>query len=113
MRSGPTDAALPGAPPAAPLEVAAVDDAAALPGLAVEWAPLVVEDEPGAVFRSGDWLLPWWNRFSPGKDLRVLTARRGGRLVGTLPAYRARTRLGVRQLRLLGDGIVGSDHLGA
>src|SRR5205807_865537 len=67
---------------------------------------------PGAVFRSPAWLLPWWNRFSVGRELFVLTARSGGRLVGVLPAYRVHGRLGLSTVRLLGDGIVGSDHLG-
>jgi CelD/BcsL family acetyltransferase involved in cellulose biosynthesis len=79
------------------------------------WEELVDERHPGAVFRSPAWLLPWWNAFSaPGdrRDLRLLVARSGARVVGLLPAYRAPTALGGRRLRLLGDGIVGSDYLG-
>ena len=45
------------------------------------------------------------------EELRVLVAHRAGRLVAVLPCYRER-RLGAPRLRLLGDGVVGSDYLG-
>jgi CelD/BcsL family acetyltransferase involved in cellulose biosynthesis len=95
-----------------PLSVEAVADSGALPGLADEWDRLIDARHPGAVFRSAAWLVPWWRAFGADAELRVLAARRGGRLVGALPAYRARSPLGVTRLRLLGDGVVGSDYLG-
>src|SRR5438046_8604900 len=105
----------------APLEVEAVTDEAALPALAAEWEALVDERHPGVVFRSAAWLLPWWNAFSagaparPGRgcplELRILIARRAGRLAGALPCFRAPGRWS-RRLHLLGDNVVGSDYLG-
>src|SRR5438552_3272494 len=109
MRSEPRSAS-PARDPSASIEI--VTDAAALPALAAEWDALAGERHPGAPFRSTAWLLPWWNSFSLGKELRVFIARAGGRAIGLLPAYRERRPLGVRQLRLMGDGIVGSDYLG-
>ena len=85
--------------------------AVCLPALAEAWDRMVDERSPGAVFRSSAWLATWWKHFGEGKDLRVLVVVRGARPIGMLPAYRSPTALGAR-LRLLGDGIVGSDYLG-
>src|SRR5438094_4735191 len=94
------------------ITVERIDDAGRLAAIAGEWDQLLDDDSLGAVFRSAAWLLPWWNHFSSGRELRVYTARLGGRLFGLLPAYRVATALGGRRLRLMGDGIVGSDYLG-
>src|SRR5579871_1592248 len=108
------------AQPAIAVEV--VEDVARLPALAAAWDALLDENEPGAVFRSSAWLVPWWRVFAnganganggDGKRLRVLVASRAGRIVGVLPAYSVATPLGGRRLRLMGDGVVGSDYLGA
>jgi CelD/BcsL family acetyltransferase involved in cellulose biosynthesis len=48
-----------------------------------------------------------------GRQEFVLVARRGGEIVGLLPLYGVSTPLIGRQLRLMGDGVVGSDYLGA
>ncbi len=95
------------------LAVEVVENPSRLPALAAAWDPLVDERAPGAVFRSSAWLVPWWGAFGVGKRLRVLVAHRGGRVVGVLPAYAVPTALGGRRLRLMGDGIAGSDYLGA
>jgi CelD/BcsL family acetyltransferase involved in cellulose biosynthesis len=69
-------------------------------------------EHPGAVFRSPAWWRPWWERFGAAGALASPVATSGRRLLGVLPAWRARGPLGLPTLRLLGDGIVGSDHLG-
>jgi CelD/BcsL family acetyltransferase involved in cellulose biosynthesis len=84
-----------------------------LDALAGDWAPLVDERHPGAPFRTFAWVSSWWNAFSTGKEPAILVARDTGRLAGVLPLYAERTTLGGRRLRFLGDGIVGSDYLGA
>jgi CelD/BcsL family acetyltransferase involved in cellulose biosynthesis len=94
------------------LRVEVITDPTALPALAAAWDLLLDERSPGAVFRSAAWLVPWWEHLGGGRALRLLVARDGDRLAGVLPAYLAATAFGTR-LRLLGDGIVGSDHLGA
>jgi CelD/BcsL family acetyltransferase involved in cellulose biosynthesis len=80
--------------------------------LEAAWSRLVPVDHPGAPFRSFAWLSTWWKTFSTGRDPYVLVARRGGDVVGILPLYRDGGLLGGR-LALMGDGIVGSDYLGA
>jgi CelD/BcsL family acetyltransferase involved in cellulose biosynthesis len=109
MRSEPRSAGL-ARDPSADVEIVA--DADALPALAAEWDALAGERHPGAPFRSTAWLLPWWNTFSVAREPRVFLARSGGSTIGLLPAYRAHRPLGARQLRLMGDGVVGSDYLG-
>jgi CelD/BcsL family acetyltransferase involved in cellulose biosynthesis len=88
-----------------------ISDPAQLPEAAAKWDELTDERAPGAVFRSSAWLLPWWRRFSDGKELSVYAASVGTRLAGVLPAYRAAAPLGGQQLRLMGDGVT-SDYLG-
>lgn len=94
------------------LTVERVTDPARLPTMASAWDELIDEGDPGSVFRSSAWLLPWWRWFSAGKQPCVYVATAGTRLVGVLPAYHAKSPVGSRRLRLLGDGIVTSDYLG-
>jgi CelD/BcsL family acetyltransferase involved in cellulose biosynthesis len=95
----------------APVEVARHDGEPS--ALASEWAALVDPRHPGAAFRSAAWLSTWWKINSPKGEPLVLVARERGRTIGILPLYAERTGLGGRRLRLMGDGIVGSDYLGA
>lgn len=112
MASGSLDTPTPPAPTlSTALLVERVSDAAKLPSLAQAWDQLIDERLPGAVFRSSAWLVPWWRRFSHGKELSVYAATSGGRLIGVLPAYRVRSPLGGQRLRLLGDAVT-SDYLG-
>jgi CelD/BcsL family acetyltransferase involved in cellulose biosynthesis len=85
----------------------------ALEALAPEWAPLVDERHPGAGFRAFAWVAAWWRWAAPPGEPHVLTARANGSLCGILPLYAEPTALGGRRLRLMGDGIVGSDYQGA
>jgi CelD/BcsL family acetyltransferase involved in cellulose biosynthesis len=84
-----------------------------LAGFEGEWAALHDPAHPGAAFRSAAWLTSWWKTTSPKGEPVVLAARDQGRVVGLLPLYAESTGLGGRRLRLMGDGIVGSDYLGA
>jgi CelD/BcsL family acetyltransferase involved in cellulose biosynthesis len=88
-----------------------ITDPAHLPAVAEAWDALIDERAPGAVFRSSAWLLPWWRRFSDGRELSIYAASVGTRLAGVLPAYHARAPLGGQRLRLLGDSVT-SDYLG-
>jgi CelD/BcsL family acetyltransferase involved in cellulose biosynthesis len=81
--------------------------------LAADWSALVDESHPGAPFHTFAWISSWWNAFSTGRESLVLLARDRARVCGVLPLYGERTALGGRRLRLMGDGIVGSDFLGA
>jgi CelD/BcsL family acetyltransferase involved in cellulose biosynthesis len=76
------------------------------------WTALNDPRHPGAAFRSAAWLATWWNSGSANGEPHVLVARQAGEVVGILPLYAEPTALGGRRLRLMGDGIVGSDYLG-
>jgi CelD/BcsL family acetyltransferase involved in cellulose biosynthesis len=80
--------------------------------LAADWARLVERDHPGAPFRSFPWLSTWWKTIAPQAEPHVLVAREGAEVVGLLPLYEERAALGGRRLRLMGDGLIGSDYLG-
>lgn len=97
--------------PAAPLEV--TRHAGDLDALAPAWTELCDPGHPGAAFRSWAWSSAWWKTFSTGREPFVLLAREAGRIVGILPLYAAPTPLGGRRLGFIGEGIVGSDYLGA
>src|SRR5215470_3452946 len=74
-----------------------------------EWTALSNPFHPGAAFRSAAWLAPWWKKNSTEREPYLLMARRGSRAIALLPLYAER---GGRRLRLMGDGVVGSDYLG-
>jgi hypothetical protein len=83
-------------------------------------------------FRSWTWLRTWWRHFGHDGDATLDAERRRGRqlcvllafdgaapdsprpanLAGVLPCYVVRSLTHGAELRLLGDGIVCSDHLG-
>jgi CelD/BcsL family acetyltransferase involved in cellulose biosynthesis len=87
------------------LEVDEVTTSAELDTLAPAWADLW-RRAPGATpFQSPSWLLPWWQEVGNG-ELRVLRARRAGRLAGLLPLY-----LQHDSGKLLPLGISISDYL--
>jgi CelD/BcsL family acetyltransferase involved in cellulose biosynthesis len=81
--------------------------------LAADWDALLDLDEPGAVFRSRAWLGPWWRHLAGNRTAHVLVAREAGRTIGILPLYERTTTFGAPARRFMGDGIVGSDYLGA
>lgn len=83
-----------------------------LSALEARWTGLSDEAHPGAVFRSYPWLSSWWNNFSTGREATILLVIEKDVLLGILPLYSEPIGLGARRLRLMGDGIVGSDYLG-
>jgi CelD/BcsL family acetyltransferase involved in cellulose biosynthesis len=97
---------------AQPAALRVSEHAAPLAALEPDWARLIDIHHPGAAFRSFSWIASWWNETSPSDEPRVFVAHRGNELVGIFPLYAERTPLGGRRLRLMGDGIVGSDWLG-
>jgi CelD/BcsL family acetyltransferase involved in cellulose biosynthesis len=88
------------------LDIEEITSGAALEELAPAWDELW-RRAPGATpFHSPAWLLPWWREIGGG-ELRVLVARRGGRMVGVLPMYLQEEGGG----KLLPLGIAISDYL--
>ncbi len=72
-----------------------------------EWWQLWRVSPTATPFQSPAWLLPWWRAFAPG-ELRVITVRQSGRLVGLAPLYLERGACG---RRLLPVGISLSDYV--
>jgi CelD/BcsL family acetyltransferase involved in cellulose biosynthesis len=96
---------LAGAQAAGGLTVEWRGQADALDALAREWADLVERDPEASLFQTPEWLITWWRHVGAGR-LRVLTVRRGGRLVALVPMAERRERVcGVpaQVLALLGE----------
>lgn len=76
---------------------------AQLRALEPEWKALWERDPQATPFQSPEWLLPWWRQF--GGELRAVTIRQSGRLIGLLPFYiYCDWRSGMRQCLLIGVG---------
>jgi CelD/BcsL family acetyltransferase involved in cellulose biosynthesis len=87
------------------LAIEEVTARASLEALAPDWQDLWSRAPAATPFQSPAWLIPWWNEIGGG-ELRVLTARADGRLVGLLPLYQQH-----ESGKLLPLGIAISDYL--
>ena len=75
-----------------------------------QWRELLDRDPDRHIFATPEWNRLWWEEFGAGKDLFVLTMRRGDELAALVPLYRKHE--GDRKiLRFLG-GIDLTDYLG-
>ena len=83
-----------------------------LAALRAAWGALVDERHPGAASAPPPGC-PVVGRFSAGREPRSSSRARGDALVGLLAALPRAHRARRPRLRLIGDGIVGSDYLGA
>ncbi|HEX4591808.1 MAG TPA: GNAT family N-acetyltransferase [Gemmataceae bacterium] len=92
--------------------VEVIRDAADLDRLRDEWDQLFVASPTAAPPLRREWVQTWWHVYGPeygdrGRGLRILTVRRDGRLIGTLPLYlgrRGRSFLGPRRLGFVSTG---------
>jgi CelD/BcsL family acetyltransferase involved in cellulose biosynthesis len=89
------------------LAVEEVATSAGLEALAPAWHELWHRAPAATPFQSPAWLIPWWREVGRGQ-LRVLSARLDGRLVGLLPMYQQDGSEGAKLLPL---GIAISDYL--
>ena|SRR5438874_4675449 len=91
-------------------------DTASFRGLEKEWQQLHGRCPHATPFNSWEWLFSWWQAYGDARELRLLTWRLGGNLVGVAPLCIAgeKTDLGTscRVARLVGDGSFDSDYLG-
>lgn len=76
-----------------------------------EWRVLLERDPNNHVFSTPEWNRLWWEEFGAGKELLVLTMRRGAETVAIVPLYRKHED-GRKILRFVG-GIDLTDYLGA
>lgn len=75
--------------------------------LEAEWTDLLRRSDTDRVFFTHQWFRCWWEAFGQDRQLFVLCARRGDRLVGVAPLYASRSRfrgLRVRELRFMANG---------
>ncbi len=75
-----------------------------------QWKEVLARDPDRHIFATPEWNRVWWEEFGEGKDLFLLTLRRGAELVGIVPLYRKHEE-GKKLLRFLG-GIDLTDYLG-
>jgi CelD/BcsL family acetyltransferase involved in cellulose biosynthesis len=87
----------------AALEIALVTALADLESLRPEWSHLWQDCPEATPFQSPAWLLAWWRHLGGG-ELRVITLRAAGRLVGMAPLF-LHVWEGQRQLSPLGISI--------
>lgn len=59
---------------------------------------------------SFDWLLAWWHQFGENGHLRVLAVLDGDQLVGALPLYEQKARIGTK-IQYMAADLVASDYL--
>jgi CelD/BcsL family acetyltransferase involved in cellulose biosynthesis len=86
-------------------------DIESLAAIEPEWRLLWDRCPEATPFQHPAWLMPWCRHFAP-RRLSVITLRRGGRLIGLLPAFvRRESPVTPRALALLGEGI--TDYLDA
>jgi CelD/BcsL family acetyltransferase involved in cellulose biosynthesis len=93
------------------LTIANVSDFARL---GEQWDDLCRDSASDNVFLTWDWIETWWETFGPTKELAVVAAYSGDKLVGIAPLYRSRADAGARRraLLLLGCGdAVSPDYL--
>lgn len=97
---------------ASQLEVAVIREPSRWTAMAEEWQGLFVVSPSASPTLHYDWLRTWWDVYgdvcSRAEDgLRIVTCRRGGRLVAALPLYDrrpARAWNGGRRLGFIGTG---------
>ena len=93
-----------------------IETAEGLHSIRAEWAELNQVARAGSLFLGPEWLIPWWKHFGSGRELQVIALRESGKLVGLLPLFAERVRLGgiaARRIAFLGDGATGCDYLDA
>jgi CelD/BcsL family acetyltransferase involved in cellulose biosynthesis len=94
--------------PARPTEIEIIDDARRFAALEDEWEDLYRDAPLATPFQSWAWLYSWWEFYGEGYELRLVTVRDEGLLVGIVPLM-LRRRWGFGRLLFVGAGI--TDYL--
>jgi CelD/BcsL family acetyltransferase involved in cellulose biosynthesis len=95
------------------VETELVQDVERFEQLREDWNELLRASCSDNLFLTFEWLHAWWRHLGEGRQLHVLVARDGGRLVAAAPCALRPGRLfrRARTLEFLGTGMVGSDYL--
>ena len=99
------------------MQIDVVSSVQGFDALEPHWRALEEGAAASILFLGWDWQRLWWQHYGAGRQLRILVARRGQRIVGLLPLYlethRAFKLLPVRKLRPIGvGGDTAPDDLG-
>ena len=94
--------------PAHPPEITIIDDAKRFAALEEEWEDLYRDAPLATPFQSWAWLYSWWEFYGEGYELRLITVREEGLLVGVVPLMLKRW-WGFGRLLFVGTGI--TDYL--
>lgn len=78
-----------------------LEDKQAFRDLEEEWEELYHDSPLSTPFQSWSWLYSWWEAFGEGYELRLITVRNGGLLVGLIPLMLERW-WGFRRLLFVG-----------
>jgi CelD/BcsL family acetyltransferase involved in cellulose biosynthesis len=89
-------------------EIAIIDDAKEFAVLEEEWEDLYRDAPLATPFQSWAWLYSWWEFYGEQYQLRLITVRKEGLLVGIVPLMLKR-RWGFGRLLFIGTGI--TDYL--
>jgi len=82
------------------------DSFEAVPHSSEDWDDFVAK-AGGDIYLSYDWCRVWWKHYGQKRDLRIFIFRKEGKIVGLLPMFVDRFRLGIPWFRLA--KVVGSD----
>jgi CelD/BcsL family acetyltransferase involved in cellulose biosynthesis len=83
------------------LDIAIVKDGQVFRALEREWEDLYRSAPLSTPFQSWAWLYSWWEHYGEGCELRLITVRDEGLLVGLIPLM-LEHRWGLRRLRFIG-----------
>ncbi|CAN5728199.1 GNAT family N-acetyltransferase [soil metagenome] len=75
-----------------------------------EWEGLLARDPNRHIFQSPEWTRLWWEEFGAGKNLLVLSMKRGDSVAAIVPLYRKQE--GSRRILRFVGGIDLTDYLG-
>src|SRR4051812_15534122 len=86
------------------LDIAVLQNTRDFSALEEEWAELYEHCPSATPFQSWAWLYSWWEAYGEGYELRLVTVREEGLLVGLLPLMLERRR-SFGRLLFIGSGI--------
>ena len=88
------------------MQLEVLRDFGACEPLREEWDRLML-DLGADVYMTFDWCRTWWKYYGGGRQLGILLFRQGPTLVGVVPMFCEKTRLGIAKIRLA--KMIGSD----
>ena len=86
-----------------------IEDSGGFAALEEEWEDLHRQCPRATPFQSWAWLYSWWEYYGEGYELRLITVRHEGLLVGIIPLMMLKRRWGLGRLLFVGTGL--SDYL--